>query len=147
MSERSQWQPIEMAPRDGTRVLLCDKAHPLAEPWIASRKNGQCVRGQPTGWDWHTPDVAIYPTHWQPLPEIPRCPPALSALDARSIPTRLLNIVRLRSTAAAIRSRRTNTCAARKARTTAKTATSPARAAISRWASRRRRKDGSRHDH
>jgi hypothetical protein len=65
----TEWQPIETAPRDGRRVLLCRAKHP--EPWSAH-----------TGY-WHKsreiwspmgmyPERNPNPTHWMPLPEPPK---------------------------------------------------------------------------
>mgnify|MGYP006935484892 CR=1 FL=1 len=62
------WQPIETAPKDGTRILVC-----------GPDKNGsqyQDVTGWPRNWtgDWPTTYMAYAagpPTHWMPLPVLP----------------------------------------------------------------------------
>ena len=73
-----EWQPIETAPRDGTRILLY---RPLAERTqddpidikrgIAIPRHcwGETI---PQGWnaDNYT-DGACRATHWMPLPEAP----------------------------------------------------------------------------
>jgi len=74
-----EWQPIETAPRDGTRVL--------AFAWGASGGPLDAFYGV-AGWAVADPDVnpgipveelslwwweyRIRPTHWMPLPEPPR---------------------------------------------------------------------------
>lgn len=64
------WQPIENAPRDGTRILSCRpdfKDRPLIYA-IVAYKDGewhqQALMGGSLG-------VGYYPTHWQPLPNPP----------------------------------------------------------------------------
>jgi hypothetical protein len=70
----SNWQPIETAPKDGTRILLFDPSDDDGE----SVKLGHFVlpvyRAQGSGgWlcnraDW----MALHePSHWMPLPETP----------------------------------------------------------------------------
>lgn len=63
------WQPIETAPKDGTRLLVFD-------PDV-----GRIVAG--AGWDNDTPaqirwevmnDICVCPTHWMPLPAAPKEP-------------------------------------------------------------------------
>jgi len=61
----SEWQPIETAPRDGTRVLIADE-----DVWMA------VARFWPCNMAW-TEDAASglklnEPTHWMPLPEPPK---------------------------------------------------------------------------
>lgn len=58
------WQPIETAPRDGTRVLLYREEwdHPEIIGWWAAAY--QCFRSWP-GEPW------AQPTHWRPLPPPP----------------------------------------------------------------------------
>lgn len=70
------WQPIETAPKDGTRVLLwivhCNAKYatsPFEEGWI-----GACIGSWSEhnggGFTWY----GIYgtPTHWRPLPAPPK---------------------------------------------------------------------------
>ena len=65
------WQPIETAPTDGTRILLCGRGGKIADGHY----------GQPDGWAnpkrfvW--PYIHANPTHWMPLPAPPigRCIP------------------------------------------------------------------------
>lgn len=74
-----QWQPIETAPRDGTRILLY---RPLAETThddIIDIKRGMpsdqtCwAKTIPQGMDsTNYTDGYCKPTHWMPLPEAPK---------------------------------------------------------------------------
>lgn len=73
----SEWKPIESAPRDGTRVLLCDRHrgatwigfyHPVYQsgyrptnPWSSLMLNHEYQA---------TPSWS--PTHWQHIPEPPK---------------------------------------------------------------------------
>lgn len=73
--QETGWQPIDTAPKDGTRVLLCDAcfAYPKAYP--------QCVAQGfwlETGhWGYWADRISDFqlvwfaPTHWMPLPEPP----------------------------------------------------------------------------
>lgn len=72
---RSDWQPIETAPRDGTAVDL----------WWVNRRLTDCrwssveySTGVPWGWMNAIHGRIIRATHWMPLP----APPALSRKDA-----------------------------------------------------------------
>jgi hypothetical protein len=67
----TDWQPIETAPKDGTRVIIfysgdnfwdvCEARYTDAEGW-----------GDPNGCEWSCfADV----THWMPLPDPPRLTP------------------------------------------------------------------------
>ena len=85
-NQRSAWQPIETAPRDGTWVLLAGGECDLVEE---SRNKGRVVTGRWTTEFYHKPDgnwqFAYYdagfygeykdPTHWQPLPSPPPITP------------------------------------------------------------------------
>lgn len=68
-----QWQPIETAPKDGTRILVW-----LGAPW----SNAQAVRWFESWQNWQTEDFpdeydeycgigSELPTHWMPLPHPP----------------------------------------------------------------------------
>lgn len=62
MSTTMEWRPIETAPKDGTRILVCDR-NELVEPvTIAYWGMVECR--------FVTPIVPLYqtPTHWMPLP-------------------------------------------------------------------------------
>ena len=71
-----EWQPIDTAPRDGTRVLLSN-AHGV---WMAEYRP-VCTSGYRPDSPWfsvmlnheHIPRVGRHnkPTHWMPLPEPP----------------------------------------------------------------------------
>lgn len=67
----SEWQPIEMAPKDGTKIVL----H-FPGPWRDPSEIGASV-GQWTGsywWCtaiWASSEMRGAPTHWMPLPEPP----------------------------------------------------------------------------
>ena len=71
---QAKWQPIETAPKDGTRILIWDGYMCLAT-WSDCCNHGQFETAP--GWQifqcedsWHS--VAAYnPTYWQPLPEPP----------------------------------------------------------------------------
>lgn len=54
-----QWQPIETAPRDGTKVLVIDASGEME----FARFNGDFWE---TDWDWMNGL-----THWMPLPPPP----------------------------------------------------------------------------
>ena len=60
---RMEWQPIETAPKDGTRVLVHE---PGMEPEIAHWSGGVWWIGQSD--DFQFPGGI---THWMPLPEPP----------------------------------------------------------------------------
>ena len=62
---RMQWQPIETAPTDGARILLCGKGGKIADGYY----------GQPDGFanpkQFVWPYIHANPTHWMPLPTPP----------------------------------------------------------------------------
>ena len=59
------WQPIETAPKDGTRILLWDTDEVvIAEGWQIA------VVNMLSGLKHY--EAAFNPTHWMPLPEPPR---------------------------------------------------------------------------
>ena len=81
----TQWQPIETAPRDGTRVLLCVVGHIPSVAWLEEKPDG--IPYSPRQWKWRNVDAADFdsdavfyehwlehfyePTHWMPLPPPP----------------------------------------------------------------------------
>ena len=67
------WQPIETAPKDGTRIL----AYWPADSFYAHEMQCETWFGQSLGRDcWQSPyedaDDSTSPTHWMPLPEPPK---------------------------------------------------------------------------
>lgn len=67
-----EWQPIETAPKDGTKVDLWDRA---GFRWANCHwgchyfENGRPVG--PATWGRGSPD-GPQPTHWMPIPEAPK---------------------------------------------------------------------------
>jgi len=69
----SEWQPIETAPKDGTRVILWlkDECFPALAAWIMF-----CPDDEEPG--WYVFEMGQYGddfneiTHWMPLPEPPK---------------------------------------------------------------------------
>lgn len=85
----SEWQPIETAPKDSSRVLVW--MEPLPDPYATYREGNMAViasyvafsdalkrEGMTDGWSWYGPE-RCYPTHWMPLP-----PPPSSGLESSS---------------------------------------------------------------
>lgn len=76
------WQPIETAPKDGTKVLIVDESGNMdvaiyIEEWrerqefVRSAKDGNVYRTVREDLGWWDSDYCIGPTHWMPLPEPP----------------------------------------------------------------------------
>jgi hypothetical protein len=71
----SEWQDIETAPKDGTRILAFARGPRDVYYGVASWVNADpdVNPGIPVEqlslWDW---PYAIRPTHWQSLPEAPK---------------------------------------------------------------------------
>lgn len=75
-AQERQWQPIETAPKDGTRVDLCAKSWLPAFDRFESQRFANCywwagdsMTNNSAKWielprDWHA-------THWMPLPSLP----------------------------------------------------------------------------
>jgi hypothetical protein len=67
----NEWQPIDTAPKDGTRILLV--GHRVREIDIGHWGNGYYL-GRKQGYrqTWVTnPGNMVRPTHWMPLPPPP----------------------------------------------------------------------------
>jgi hypothetical protein len=65
----TDWQPIETAPKDGTRILVFEKIWP--EIVVAEWDEGT---GHHPGWRVYPNTESLDtcdPTHWMPLPEPP----------------------------------------------------------------------------
>lgn len=73
------WQPIETAPKDGTKVLI------YGTQWLFDWQGDSdgpriavCSYDGEEGWDiCHTTyysTTCVNPTHWMPLPEFPKVP-------------------------------------------------------------------------
>lgn len=67
------WQPIDTAPKDGTKLLLAryvgNPLHDSALWWMAAGAWSEKYQN----WnDTNTPDAFVCPTHWMPLPEPPK---------------------------------------------------------------------------
>lgn len=61
----SDWQPIETAPKDGTRVLLSAPRHlHMIGSWLLV---SGVYNHQPAWWSNNSP-IYPQPTHWMPLP-------------------------------------------------------------------------------
>ena len=61
---KSPWQPIDTAPKDGTAILAChEELHEAAivvwryDAWVIAARTG---------------DIVFDPTHWMPIPELPK---------------------------------------------------------------------------
>lgn len=73
MGSKHEWQPIETAPRDGTRVLVWVPKY--AEHFVAALMT--CPDDGDQQWivaRFHEPKISVIapsPTHWMPLPEPP----------------------------------------------------------------------------
>ena len=70
----SEWQPIETAPKDGSRILVFNRKVYIAS-WSEEAQHGEfeCA----PGWQVFCPDdywyaFCVNPTHWMPLPEPPQ---------------------------------------------------------------------------
>lgn len=63
------WQPIETAPRDGTRILLSNENRVGIGQWITNFQSGYNYN------DWFSLMLNKFPynpTHWMFLPEPPK---------------------------------------------------------------------------
>lgn len=56
------WRDMSTAPKDGTRILVCDVGIGITEVARWAWRNG----GR-----WNTTTMSVHPTHWMPLPDPP----------------------------------------------------------------------------
>ena len=68
MSEikEQNWQPIDTAPKDGTRILAVEGCDVYAVEWVDGE--GWVYGCVATDWNYY---LTIYATCWKPLPEPP----------------------------------------------------------------------------
>ncbi len=77
----TQWQPIETAPKDGTRVLVYPPTWPSKTCSIAHYNDDACARKRLPYWKrdddlgQKTRSRSNPPTHWIPLPAAPNPTP------------------------------------------------------------------------
>ena len=79
----SAWRPIETAPKDGTRVLICHGHAPrniYVAWWLDEAQFGDDKTGP--GWQIFDCGMDVWyavatddPTHWMPLPDPPEDKP------------------------------------------------------------------------
>ena len=80
LEARIEWQPIETAPKDGTRLLTIVTKFPNCRPaigwWnvIADKWMASDAEDFHTEEDWQIELESTFyePTHWMPLPEPPK---------------------------------------------------------------------------
>jgi hypothetical protein len=84
-----EWQPIETAPKDGTRVLLAAPGGVYIGWWTDDAQFGQFACG--TGWQIFDSEDSWYSfgikdaTHWMPVPATPHLTAAAAASDGRAL--------------------------------------------------------------
>jgi hypothetical protein len=73
-----EWQPIETAPKDGTRILAVVQGfRPAVAYWQNNRGVFDFIDAEdmpsPEAWDEYLRNEPEWtPTHWMPLPEPPK---------------------------------------------------------------------------
>jgi len=72
MPKRGGWQPIETAPKDGTKVLVYGNALQLGPGWYIAHFKTDLPDGEPY-WHWGAPGYIgrVEPVGWMPLLEPP----------------------------------------------------------------------------
>ena len=75
MAEKSPWQPIETAPKDGTRILAWNSEYGARETKSETYREGSIGFSEgrtDRWWEWLEPQnnwsLKWSPTHWMPLP-------------------------------------------------------------------------------
>lgn len=64
----AEWQPIETAPKDGTRFLVVEATK---RPFVALWLDADHPDVDDAGWYDHWNFDPVSPTHWKPLPKPP----------------------------------------------------------------------------
>lgn len=62
----SEWQTMDTAPKDGTKILVVMRSHVAMAAWGGSRPPTWKVGSK------YGPSLQFLPTHWMPLPSPPR---------------------------------------------------------------------------
>ena len=66
------WQPIETAPKDGTKLLLVwREKSPRSLPFVIEGQWHVARDGDEFWWSPSPMRWAVEPTHWMPLPDLP----------------------------------------------------------------------------
>ena len=60
-----EWQPIETAPKDGTRIIVADARN------VWCNVSWEKMKRAPDRWAAVFGPIPIEPTHWMPLPPPP----------------------------------------------------------------------------
>lgn len=70
----TDWQPIETAPKDGSKILLVDGYDFMVVGWWGQSSVGyhqkEWVYGECEG-EYNSRNIFDCPTHWMPLPNPP----------------------------------------------------------------------------
>ena len=66
-----EWQPIETAPKDGTRIIVCRKSTNKYIPMVGEDRWGEFGGAH----CWARSNSETEPTHWMPLPQPPETKP------------------------------------------------------------------------
>ena len=59
------WQPIETAPKDGTRIIVANARH------VWCNVSWEKMKRVPDRWATVLGPIPIEPTHWMPIPKPP----------------------------------------------------------------------------
>jgi hypothetical protein len=62
----SEWKPIETAPKDGRKVVVMTPGY-----HVRSARYIESLAGW-SAWEGSDNDDHLKPTHWMPMPELPR---------------------------------------------------------------------------
>jgi hypothetical protein len=68
----SEWQPIEAAPKDGTKILMSDKKDVWMGRWADAVVDDELGMLAPARWEDCGEGFECHPTHFMDLPEPPK---------------------------------------------------------------------------